>query len=280
MNRNSTLLFSLLLCMSLTACAQKNKEIVEFSRVEKAHELATGKDTKIAIVDWMFDLKGSQKRKYIDPVSMVPGEEAGDLKPWHGEWMAQIAHDVAPDAQIIPIRARSIETRTYEEYLIKGIYHAADQGAVAVCSSMGPLENSEALKKAVDYAEKRGTVFVDVHPEYVRTEEGKKRQARMEELDTRILHPGIVSVEAHPCKPDARRDFYTWPYESKPKYQDGWGYSIAPPVIAGTIALMKEANPDLKPEEMRSIIRTSTYDYQGFAVLDAALAVENALKTR
>ena len=94
---------------------------------------------------------------------MIPGEPVGADKPWHGEWMAEIVRQTAPACKVIPIRART-ERDDYEQYLIKGIRYAADHGAVAVTSSMGPLDETEELREAVEYAEKKGTLFINVHP--------------------------------------------------------------------------------------------------------------------
>ena len=209
---------------------------------------------------------------------MVPGEEIGKLKPWHGEWMAEIVHRIAPGAKIIPIKARGLGSNDYQEYVIQGIRFAADQGAVAVTSSMGPLKQTVSLKSAIDYAEAHGTVFVDVHPEYIIGEDGKPRLCASGECIEEIIHPGIVSVPDHPTKPDPNRDIYVWPYDLEAKYEDGWGYSNGPPIVAGVIALMCRANPTLTPQDIRRIILETASVREGFPVLDAEAAVRTSLE--
>ena len=86
----------------------------------------------------------------------------------------------------------------------------------------------------------------------------------------------MVSVPAHPADPRPSRDLYTWPYDLEAKYEDGWGYSNAPPVVAGVIALMKGANPALTPADVRRILRETAALKDGFPVLDAAAAVAAA----
>jgi subtilisin family serine protease len=251
--------------------------ILTFSNVERAQKHCSGSGVKVGVIDWQFDLSISAVDKYVDAASMVPGEEIGKMKPWHGEWMAELVHSVAPRAKIIPINARSLKTKKYEEYLIRGIRYAADQGAVAVSSSMGPLRQCKELDEAIEYAEERGMVFVDVHPEYVIDADGKERTCSKAELNDRILHTGVVSVPAHPVSPDSSRDICTWPYEIKAQYQDGWGFSNAPPIVVGVIALMKSANSSLTPRDIRSIIAQSFRESGGFRVLDAEAAVKLAL---
>ena len=82
-------------------------------------------------LDWQFNMGMLARQKYIDPTSVVPGEAIGDLKPWHGEWMAEIVHTIAPEAMIIPINSKSIKGGSYQKYLIQGLYYAADHGATA-----------------------------------------------------------------------------------------------------------------------------------------------------
>lgn len=146
---------------------------ITFSRIDKAWEYTKGEETRVAVLDWLFDTSPEALKKYENPTSLVPGEPIGSGEPWHGEWMAEIVHRIAPDAKIIPIRARpskktednaKTNRQAYEKYLIEGIRFAADQGAVAVTNSMGPVKHSKELRAAIDYAEGKGTVFINVHP--------------------------------------------------------------------------------------------------------------------
>jgi len=200
----------------------------------------------------------------------------GKLKPWHGAWMVEIVHQVAPEAQIMPIIGRSQKGDGFQDYLILGIRYAAEHGAVAVSSSMGPVDQTEALRAAIDFAEQHGTVFVNVHPENIAARGESFRPCAPASCDRRILHTGVVSVPDHETRPSDARQVYTWPYDLAAKFKDGWGYSNAPPVAAGVIALMKSANPRLTPEELRQLLRETTYDHEGFRVLDAEAAVRAA----
>lgn len=261
--------------------------LLTFSKIDKAQGYSTGENTKVAILDWLFDMSPEAASKYVNPISLVPGQPIGFADPWHGEWMAELVHKIAPDAKIIPIRARPscdkkdrtlCDKQAYEEYLIKGIRHAADQGAVAVTSSMGPLRQSAELRDAVRYAEERGTIFVDVHPEYVEVTEKGRVYCKQGQCDDRIIHTGLVSVPAYPVEVEPARDIFVWPYSPEPQYKDGWGYSNGPPTVAGVIALMKSANQALRPAEIREIIKETAADVEGFRVLDAEAAVKEALR--
>jgi len=249
-------------------------DLINFSNIDKAWDLSKGEGVVVAIMDWSFDMKGKTKSKYVHPVSMVEGEIIGNMKPWHGEWMAQTINRVAPKVKIIPIRTRSLKKRSFQEYVADAIRYAADHGAVAVTSSMGQLLYTDEIKKAIDYAENKGMVFVDVHPELIEQDDGSKISCSGNTCDPRIIHTGIVSVEKYPAEPDSLRQVYTWPYEIDPVYQDGWGYSNGPPIVGGVIALMKSINPDLHPDDIRRILKETATLKNGFNVLNAEAAVK------
>jgi hypothetical protein len=54
---------------------------------------------------------------------LISGQPVGDEEPGHGEWMAELVHQIAPACKIIPITART-ESDDYQQYLIKGIRFA------------------------------------------------------------------------------------------------------------------------------------------------------------
>lgn len=253
---------------------------ITFSKIDAAWKYSKGANTIVAVVDWLFDLSPEAAKKYIMPTSMIPGEEVGTNEPWHGEWMATIVHTIAPDAKIIPIRGNPGNNGSYESYLIKAIRFAADNGAAAVTNSMGPVKHTKELLDAIDYAWEKGTIFIDVHPEYISNDSEGYKFCKTGECSAKIIHTGIVSVPKYTCEPEEIRDIYTWPYEINPKFKDGWGYSNAPPIVAGVIALIKSANPKLKPKEIKDIIITTADNRNGFKVLNAEAAIKKAMKNK
>ena len=274
------LYLSLILGLFLPIVSLANEmetNLLTFSGIDKAQKHSTGEGTIVAVIDWQFDLNGKAGKKYIHPVSLIDDEPIGQLKPWHGEWMAEIIHTIAPEAKIIPIKARGLQDHDYKSHIPEAIRYAADHGACAVCSSMGPLEQTPELETAIDYAEQKGLIFIDVHPEYCFNSEGKMLYLEEKSLDHRILHTGIVSVPDHPVKVESLRDINVWPYDLQSHYQDGWGFSNGPPVVAGTIALVKSLCPSMTNDELRHLLCETTTKREGFPVLNAEAAVEQAL---
>jgi len=71
------------------------------------------------------------------------------------------------------------------------------------------------------------------------------------------------------------------------QYTYGSGTSLAAPMVAGTVALMLQANPNLTPTQVRTILRNTAIDlgtpgfdiYTGYGMVDALTAVFQALPT-
>ncbi len=248
---------------------------LSFSKVEQAWVYGKGRGVTVAVLDWQFDPNGPARDLYVSPASMIPGERMGELKPWHGSWMVGAVHAVAPEASIMPIICRSLK-KGYAEALPVAIRYAADHGAAVVTSSMGEVRDNQELRDAIEYAQAKGCVFVDVHPELVPDSTGGERPCRRGECSETFIHAGIVAVPAHPVNPSDARDVYVWPYDLDSKYKDGWGFSNAPPVVAGVIALMKGSNPSLPLAEIKRLLIENADMRDGFRVLNAEKAVAAA----
>lgn len=285
-NRLAVLVAIALLASVGLSCARKypvrntQSDLIAFSRIAQAWPLSRGANVTVAVIDWQFDPNAQAAGNFVSAASMVPGERMGDLKPWHGAWMVDIVHRIAPEAKIIPIIGRSLKHQSFQDYLVQGIRYAAEHGAVAVTSSMGEVAQSQALRDAIDFAEQRGTLFVDVHPEEVAANGDAFTPCGAGECDPRIIHTGVVSVPEHPVHPHPSRQVYTWPYDLDAKFEDGWGFSNAPPTVAGVIALMKSANPRLSPAQLRQLLVQTAFEREGFRVLDAEAAVKAAIAIR
>lgn len=249
-------------------------DLLSFAKVRDAWPYGKGRGVTVAVVDWQFD---RTHERYVSAASMIPGERMGELEPWHGSWMVDIVHAVAPEASIMPIIGRSLK-KGYADTLPAAIRYAADHGATVVTSSMGTARDEKVLRDAVEYARAKGCVFVDVHPEIVTDATGRERFCRRGECSETIIHAGVVSVPAHPVKPNDARDVYVWPYDLDSVYKDGWGFSNAPPTVAGVIALMKGSNRSLSVRDLKRVLIENSDMKDGFRVINAAKAVAAAAK--
>ncbi len=73
---------------------------------------------------------------------------------------------------------------------------------------------------------------------------------------------------------------YTWPYDLESNYEDGWGYSNAPPTIGGVVALMKSVNPSLTAATVKALLVETAAARDGFRAMDAEAAVRAAIARR
>jgi hypothetical protein len=148
MNRRVLLLMSVLAILSLSIAPSSFRRgshapprpagdatLLSYSHDEEAWVHSKGRGVTVAVMDWQFDPDSPARELYVSPTSLIPGEKIGDLSPWHGSWMVNIVHAVAPEASIIPIIGRSLK-RGYSDVVPLGIRLAADHGASVVTSSM------------------------------------------------------------------------------------------------------------------------------------------------
>ena len=119
-----------------------------------------------------------------------------------------------------------------------------------------------------------------MHPEQVAEPGGRQRSCRPGECSEAITHPGVVSVPAHPVKPNEARDVYVWPYGLDSTYEDGWGFSNAPPAVAGIIALMLSANRSLPIGDVKRLLIETAELRDAFWVLNAEAAVSAPVAKR
>ncbi len=86
---------------------------------------------------------------------------------------------------------------------------------------------------------------------------------------------------------DLPQDAATLPPEQVPYYTTSSGTSMAAPEAAGVVALVLQADPALRPEEVRRVLQTTArplpdepFHRQGYGLLDAGAAVQLALHLR
>jgi hypothetical protein len=78
----------------------------------------------------------------------------------HGTMVAGLIHLVAPTAQIMPLKAFTADGSADESDVISAIYYATDNGASIINMSFGFPQISDALMKAINYANRNGVICV------------------------------------------------------------------------------------------------------------------------
>lgn len=215
----------------------------------------------------------------------------------HGTHMAGIAgargYDgvgmvgLAPEARLMPVKSLNASGQGSYADVAEGIVYAVDHGARVVSLSLGGEVSSSTLSAAVTYAVSHGVVIVAAGgnsgvgmPSYpagyadaiaVGASDGADARATFSNygpwLD--LMAPGVDILTTH----------------RGGGYVQSSGTSPATPMVAAAAALVLAANPSLQPEQVASILATTSDDigtpgfdsYGGWGRLDVGRAVAQAV---
>jgi subtilisin family serine protease len=78
----------------------------------------------------------------------------------HGTMVAGLIHLVAPNSQLMPLKAFAADGTGSEANIIKAIYYAVDHKATVINMSFELPQISDALMKAINYATRNGVICV------------------------------------------------------------------------------------------------------------------------
>lgn len=191
--------------------------------------------------------------------------------------------------KIMPVHFTD-DGRVSDEDYIEAIYYAADHGAKVINISYGSRQPFRAEQEAVSYALSKGIVVVaavgngglDSGVQYPAAIEGVIAVGAVGQVDGLLERasfsstgPGIDLVA--PGKNVLTYDAGTTWYRLT--YLDGTSY--AAPHVAGVAALMLSIAPELRPEQIHSILTATAKDmgpsgydtYYGYGLLDAQAAL-------
>ena len=198
---------------------------------------------------------------------------------------------IAPGAQVMPVKVLDSSMGGNTDTLSLGIRYAVDRGAKIINVSINTDSPTESVKSAVRYAGERGAIVVasagnngrdiDVTPSYpasladpavlavgAQTAEGTLWQ---------LSNTGTLSVDL--AAPGARIASTAM----GSAYQSRSGTSAAAPFVAGSLALLSAARPDLSMAALRQAITETTQQTSlltsllGGGRLDVAAAMHRIL---
>jgi subtilisin family serine protease len=165
----------------------------------------------------------------------------------HGTMMAGLVHLVAPQAQIMPLKAFRADGTANLADIVSAILYAADHGADVINMSFGFPTSSPLLVSAIAYAENHGIFCV--------TSAGNQA-ARV--LQYPAAYPGVIGVGSTSLL-DQRSSFSSFgadvniaaPGEGLITffpgglYAAGWGTSFSTALVSGAAALISGLNPSM-----------------------------------
>jgi subtilisin family serine protease len=274
-----------------------------------AWDISSGQQVIVAIVDTGVDFRASD----LANTARLPGYDFvnNDNDPTddqsHGTHVAgTVAQStnngvgvagVAYNARILPVKVLGANGQGSYENIIKGIVYAVDQGAKVINMSLAGRSGSQALRDAVQYANRKGVVvvaaagnsggaveFPAAYDEYVigvgavRYDLQRPGYSNFGPQVDLMAPGGDISV-------DLNRDGYadgilqqTFKTPGTFTYLFYEGTSMAAPHVAGLAALILARNPNLTPAMVENImVQTAkpvgSSDQNGAGVIQAAAAL-------
>jgi subtilisin family serine protease len=201
---------------------------------------------------------------------------------------------IAPDAKIMPVKILDSNMGGNTDLLAAGIRYAVDRGAKIINTSVNTDSQTETVDAAIAYAAARGAIIVasagnqgrdiDLKPSYPASSTSPAVFSVAAEAEEGSLwdlsNTGLLSVDiAAPGK-------YIVSTALGSGYQSRTGTSAAAPFVAGSLALLSAARPDLPMSALRAALtdsskRTSLLSsLLGGGALDVGAAMHTVLAGR
>jgi thermitase len=177
---------------------------------------------------------------------------------------------ICPDCRILPIRACDLYGRCDDASVVAGIYYAVDNGARVINLSLGGPGDSTALRAAVAYAGARGVLitaaagnegggaaanYPAAYPDVIAVAAGDRNDQIGQFSNSgnyvSLTAPGVEIVTTLPNLGYGRTS----------------GTSAASPFVAGALALLAAARPELSADDL-SCLLLSTVDDLGSVGFD------------
>ncbi len=250
--------------------------------IREAHSITKGKGARIGVLDHSFGFDAHR--------NLYSGGEAFQTDAWsgsfasnshHGYWMALVAHEIAPEAEIYALGTTSSDEAVKVDAMVKAVDWAIAHRLDAITYSDRKISSDQRAKldAAVSRAVAAGIVTCFIH--YPHSDNL---------LPTGLFPRHPVDDERDPDVNILQYDYsmvfaneYLLALEGKSErgYKPFLSISSTSPVTAGIVALMRSVNPKLTPAQCRQILmstsRPMTFEAQQAArVVDAAAAVRKA----
>ncbi len=267
--------------------ALKDQWAIAKVQAEKAWQRAGNKGSKNVVVA-VIDTGADYKHKSLAQ-NMVPGYDfaqndndpmdiTGAQNPGHGTHCSGIIGatglvdggtiGISPEVSIMPLRFLTENGQGTLEGGIKAIDYAIEKGVEVISASWGAaISNAEAqpLIEAIARAEKAGIVFVVAASNDGKNNDSFEVYPANAGLSNTISVAASDSADAKPSWSNFGKSkvqlaapgnaiMSTVPAD---KYSNMSGTSMATPLVAGLVALIKAQDPALTPMQIRSLLQST-----------------------
>ena len=264
-----------------------------------ARARAQGQGITVAVIDTGVrqDLADLQGTRFVPGRNFIAGGANATDDNGHGSHVAgtiaQATNNgigcsgIAPQAAIMPVKVLGKDGRGTNFNIANGILWAADHGAHVINLSLGGA-SSRTLQDAVRYAHRKGVTIVAAagnagtqglifpagYAEVISVgaidKTGKRADFSQWGSGLAIAAPGVTILQQTISRSTGAAGYY---YFS--------GTSMACPHVAGSAALVRQAQPTLTPGQLRQRLQQTAHDlgapgadsYYGAGAVDAAAAV-------
>lgn len=217
----------------------------------------------------------------IDQSTAAVVDQPGSAAFGHGTMVAGVIHLTAPTALLLPIKAFQADGSGYTSDILRGVYRAVRDGARVINMSFSMASPSVEFQRSIDYAVHSGLICVasagnqgqqaTVYPAAWSNVIGVASTTNNDQRSVFSNYGQDLIWVAAP----GEGVITTYPYGT---YAAAWGTSFSAPLVAGTAALLLDAQGNLNQSSAATAIgqAQSLGPELGRGRLDVFQAVEAA----
>ncbi|AOV08770.1 S8 family peptidase [Sporosarcina ureilytica] len=244
--------------------------------IDQALEHAGNHPVTVAVIDTGIDQNHPELKSQILPPYNAANPAAGQALDIHGTHVAGIigaamnngigGHGVSPNAKILPIDVFNGEWGASDYVLAEAIMYAIEKDADVINMSLGGYFESSIFKEAVQQAIDAGITVV-----------AAAGNEETDEYSIPASYDGVISVGAIDRNKNLAYfsnygpsvnlvapgvDVYSAIFNplKGSSFMEASGTSMASPVVAGVVALIKSKYPDLLPHEIQALLEHTATD--------------------
>ncbi len=244
--------------------------------IDKALQLAGNHKVTVAVIDTGIDYKHPDLKSQVLPPYNAVSPADMSLTDVHGTHVSGIiasesgngigGHGINPNARILPIDVFNGGGGASDYVIAEGIMHAVEEGADVINMSLGGYGESQLLQDAVAKAIESGVTIV-----------AAAGNEGWDEYSTPASYEGVISVGSTNSQnklssfsnygpsvdivaPGEAIYNTVFDFMKGSSFAEMSGTSMASPVVAGVVSLLKSKYPDLKPFEVEAILENTAKD--------------------